>query len=112
MKTENCDSCGNSYPVEQLVEFDGQLLCPSCLESATLICPHCGTRIWKDEKARDTMLLFDRSAMTTMDNNISDLPKSFWKFYDLNRRQRITLSEFSWLTGLSEDKLRAYLKTV
>lgn len=53
MKTENCDSCGNSYPVEQLVEFDGQLLCPSCLESATLICSHCGTRIWKDENAGD-----------------------------------------------------------
>ena len=53
MKTENCDSCGHSYPVEQLVEFDGQLLCPSCLESATLICSHCGTRIWKDENAGD-----------------------------------------------------------
>lgn len=53
MKTENCDSCGNSYPVDQLVEFDGQLLCPSCLESATLICSHCGTRIWKDENAGD-----------------------------------------------------------
>ena len=58
MKTENCDSCGNSYPEEQLVEFDGQFLCPSCLESATLICAHCGTRIWKDENAgdRDTPL--------------------------------------------------------
>lgn len=58
MKTENCDSCGNSYPEEQLVEFDGQLLCPSCLESTTLICAHCGTRIWKDENAgdRDTPL--------------------------------------------------------
>ena len=58
MKTENCDSCGNSYPEEQLVEFDGQLLCPICLESTTLICAHCGTRIWKDENAgdRDTPL--------------------------------------------------------
>ena len=58
MKTENCDSCGNSYPEEQLFEFDGQLLCPSCLESTTLICAHCGTRIWKDENAgdRDTPL--------------------------------------------------------
>ena len=53
MKTETCDSCGHSYPVDQLVEFDGQLLCPSCLESATLICSHCGTRIWKDENAGD-----------------------------------------------------------
>lgn len=53
MKTENCDSCGHSYPEGQLIEFDGQLLCPSCLESATLICAHCGTRIWKDENAGD-----------------------------------------------------------
>lgn len=54
MKTKNCDSCGNSYPEEQLIEFDGQLLCPNCLESATLICAHCGTRIWKDENAGDS----------------------------------------------------------
>ena len=54
MKTENCDSCGHPYPEEQLIEFDGQLLCPSCLESATLICAHCGTRIWKDENAGDS----------------------------------------------------------
>lgn len=58
MKTETCDSCGNSYPEDQLVEFDGQLLCPTCLETATLICAHCGTRIWRDENAgdRDTPL--------------------------------------------------------
>lgn len=54
MKTEKCDSCGKSYPVEQLIEFDGQLLCPDCLESATLICAHCGTRIWRDENAGDS----------------------------------------------------------
>lgn len=47
-----------------------------------------------------------------MDNNISALPKSFWKFYDLYRRKQITLLEFSRLTGFSEDTLRAYLKTV
>lgn len=54
MKTENCDSCGHSYPEGQLIEFDGQLLCSSCLESTTLICAHCGTRIWKDENAGDS----------------------------------------------------------
>lgn len=53
MKTETCDSCGNAYPTEQLIEFDGQLLCPDCLSRATLICAHCGTRIWRDENAGD-----------------------------------------------------------
>lgn len=112
MKTENCDSCGNSYPVEQLIEFDGQLLCSSCLESAILINSCCDPRIQKDENAGDMMPLFASASTTTMDNNISALPKSFWKFYDLYRRKQITLLEFSRLTGFSEDTLRAYLKTV
>lgn len=54
MKTENCDSCGNAYPAEQLIEFDGQALCPACFERATTLCTHCGTRIWQDENAGDS----------------------------------------------------------
>lgn len=53
MNTETCDSCGKTCSAEQLIEFDGQLLCPACLESATILCVRCGTRIWKDENAGD-----------------------------------------------------------
>ena len=51
---ERCDSCGRLYPKEQLVRFDGQFLCPDCLNSATLICARCGVRIWRDDNAGDS----------------------------------------------------------
>ncbi len=54
MNTETCDSCGNPFSTEQLTEFDGQQLCPSCFERATVICAHCGARIWRDENAGDS----------------------------------------------------------
>ena len=50
---ERCDSCGTLYPSGQLIEFDGQLLCPDCLNSATVVCSHCGEHIWRDENAGD-----------------------------------------------------------
>lgn len=43
---------------------------------------------------------------------ISSLPKIFWKYYDRFRRKQITLSEFSRLTGLTENEIRAYLKMI
>lgn len=50
---EHCDSCGTLYPSGQLIEFDGQHLCPDCLNSATVVCSRCGERIWRDENAGD-----------------------------------------------------------
>ncbi|MGM9618282.1 MAG: amidoligase family protein [Oscillospiraceae bacterium] len=51
---ERCDSCGGIYPKDQLVEFDGQLLCPDCFSRATMVCSHCGERIWSDDNAGDS----------------------------------------------------------
>lgn len=48
-----CDSCGNTFDAEQITAFDGQMLCPACLERATVTCVHCGERIWRDENAGD-----------------------------------------------------------
>lgn len=50
---ECCDSCGHSFPSDQLTEFDGQLLCPGCYESGTVVCRNCGERIWVDDNAGD-----------------------------------------------------------
>lgn len=50
---EICESCGHSFPLSQLADFDGSLLCSDCLETGTLFCAHCGTRIWKDDNAGD-----------------------------------------------------------
>lgn len=52
-ETETCSICGEPYPLDQLIEFDGQLLCSSCLGIETMICTCCGHRIWNDDSAGD-----------------------------------------------------------
>lgn len=39
-------------------------------------------------------------------------PKVFWKYYDLYRRKRISLSEYAAATGLSAFVIRHFLKNV
>ena len=41
-----------------------------------------------------------------------DPPKVFWKYYDLYRRKRISLSEYAAATGLSAFAIRLFLKNV
>ena len=49
--TGKCAICFEEFPLEELVEFDGEMRCLSCLEAETVICCHCGRRIWVDENA-------------------------------------------------------------
>ncbi len=39
-----------------------------------------------------------------------DIPKIFWKYFDLYRRKRITLTQYSENTGLSISTLERFLK--
>lgn len=49
MKTkEVCSHCGHEFPRTELTEFDGEFLCPACLETETSVCEDCGRRIWND----------------------------------------------------------------
>lgn len=50
---ETCESCGQSFLLDELTDFDGSLICSDCRETKTLFCAHCGTRIWSDENAGD-----------------------------------------------------------
>ena len=43
-----------------------------------------------------------------MDNAV-EIPNIFLKYYDLYRRKKITLKQFSDLSGLSESKIVRYL---
>ena len=43
--TFTCDTCGDEFPLDQLIRFSAQSFCPSCLEHETLICSECGDRI-------------------------------------------------------------------
>lgn len=46
---ELCSHCGQEVPRENLTEFDGQLLCSTCLDEETSLCDECGRRIWNDD---------------------------------------------------------------
>lgn len=43
-----CSHCGTSLPLSELCDFDGNLLCPDCLEELTVVCNHCGQRFHVD----------------------------------------------------------------
>ena len=47
--TATCERCEGKFPPELLTEFDGTALCPGCLTAYTLLCSHCGERIWQEE---------------------------------------------------------------
>lgn len=47
--TVTCERCEGKFPPELLTEFDGAALCPECLAAYTLLCSHCGERIWQEE---------------------------------------------------------------
>lgn len=41
-----------------------------------------------------------------------DIPKVFWKYFDLYRRKLITLREYARLSGIEEEVLVSYLNVV
>jgi len=45
-KCETCSLCGEVYTDDKLTELDGKRLCPECLSRETIVCSHCGERIW------------------------------------------------------------------
>lgn len=50
-ENQNCSMCNAAYPPEQLTAFDGEQLCTLCLATETVVCSHCGERIWNSENA-------------------------------------------------------------
>ena len=46
-----CHVCCREFPENQRREFDGQTLCPNCLDLLTVCCRECGTRLWTDDNA-------------------------------------------------------------
>ena len=41
-----CSICGVVHTEDDLFEFAGKQLCLNCLERETVLCSHCGERIW------------------------------------------------------------------
>ncbi|MCM1022645.1 MAG: amidoligase family protein [Prevotella sp.] len=46
-----CAHCGYTYNDDEINHFDGQNLCDNCYEEETIVCEHCGERIWQDDAA-------------------------------------------------------------
>ncbi len=45
-KCEACSICGEVYEEDRLKELDGKRICPECFSRETIVCSHCGDRIW------------------------------------------------------------------
>lgn len=46
--THICTHCQQTFPSDQLTDFDTAALCPACLEELTVLCEVCGARIWRE----------------------------------------------------------------
>lgn len=59
-------------------------------------------------------LIYARDPAARISTSVEALepPKMFWKYYDLYRRKRISLSEYAAATGLSAFAIRYFLKNV
>ena len=59
-------------------------------------------------------LIYARDPAARISASVETLepPKVFWKYYDLYRRKRISLSEYATATGLSAFAIRHFLKNV
>lgn len=59
-------------------------------------------------------LIYARDPAARISTSVEALepPKVFWKYYDLYRRKRISLSEYAAATGLSAFAIRHFLKNV
>ena len=60
----------------------------------------------------DLIYTGDPAACISTSVETVDPPKVFWKYYDLYRRKRISLSEYAAATGLSAFSIRHFLKSV
>ncbi len=69
--TRACTRCHEEYPLSDLTEFDGELLCLDCIDRLTVVCHRCGRRIWKeDNKGGDTCPLCPTCAHTNRDSHL------------------------------------------
>ena len=59
-------------------------------------------------------LIYGRDPVACISTSAETLepPKVLWKYYDLYRRKRISLSEYAAATGLSAFAIRHFLKNV
>lgn len=62
--TNICTLCGRALPSGHLIPLDDHFLCPDCLDENTVICSHCGDRIWSRDNVGSDDTPCARPAMT------------------------------------------------
>ncbi len=55
-----CTHCGECWDIEDRHNFDGAELCPDCYDEETVVCEHCGRRIWADNAVDSDRILCER----------------------------------------------------
>ena len=64
------------------------------------------------ETVNETMVYGYRTSYPVPIREVTEPPKIFWKYYDLYRRKRMSLSEYAAVTGLSTFEIRHYLMDI
>lgn len=53
-KTFVCSACGETHPLCDQYEVQGDLLCMNCADELTVVCDHCGERIYDADCVSDS----------------------------------------------------------
>jgi hypothetical protein len=70
-------------------------------------------RSWAMEMVNEDLIYTNHPITATpTDTECEEPPKVFWKYYDLYRRKRISLTEYAATTGLSAFAIRHYLRNI
>ena len=48
-----CGLCGREISPPEQYEVGGKVICPDCAEEHTVVCRHCGERIWREQNQGD-----------------------------------------------------------
>ena len=75
--TENtfvCSRCGEISSTDTRCLVDEEEVCELCAEEETVLCAHCGTRIWRDDNAGDEIRRSARAAMTATTHPVTGAP--------------------------------------
>ena len=51
--TRICDNCGAEHSISKMFEVEGDWLCEDCAHHLTVICDHCGDRIYQESAVED-----------------------------------------------------------
>lgn len=49
IEVRRCALCHREYPAEDLIRFDGKMICLGCMVRHTRTCSYCGKHVWRED---------------------------------------------------------------